>query len=102
MHNTETPITLRVSMQGGFATDFPGARTNQHSGLSVCMDETGLTGTYRIELKWGYGLRGQPGGRRDRGVLAVLEAQLGLKLEPRRAPVEMLVIDYINRQPTSN
>ena len=27
---------------------------------------------------------------------------LGLKLEPRKAPLEVLVIDYIERAPTEN
>ena len=66
------------------------------------VDETGLSGTYGIELKWTPDYGGSQGGRQNIGVLAVLEAQLGLKLEPRRALVEMIVIDYINRRPTSN
>ena len=42
------------------------------------VDETGLTGTYRIELKATPDDRGSPGGGHDIGVLGVPEAQLAL------------------------
>jgi uncharacterized protein (TIGR03435 family) len=31
-----------------------------------------------------------------------LESQLGLKLESRKGPVEVLVVDKVNRMPTEN
>lgn len=42
-----------------------------------------------------------PGG--DRGSVALaLQDQLGLKLESRKQPVEVLVIDRMDRTPTEN
>jgi uncharacterized protein (TIGR03435 family) len=38
----------------------------------------------------------------DAAIKAVLPAQLGLKLEPIKAPIEMLIVDKVNRNPTAN
>jgi uncharacterized protein (TIGR03435 family) len=35
-------------------------------------------------------------------LLVALESQLGLKLEPKRGPVDILVVDHVNRTPTEN
>jgi uncharacterized protein (TIGR03435 family) len=35
-------------------------------------------------------------------LLVALEEQLGLKIETRKAPVEMLVVDHAERMPTEN
>jgi len=62
------------------------------------VDRTGLTGTFDIDLKWtpedanGYGP----------DIFAAIQEQLGLKLEPGRAPVEVLVIDHAERVPTED
>jgi uncharacterized protein (TIGR03435 family) len=61
------------------------------------IDMTGLQGAYKIELQW----TPNPGESRDSGILAALP-QLGLWLEKRTAPYETLVIDHVERVPTSN
>jgi uncharacterized protein (TIGR03435 family) len=35
-------------------------------------------------------------------IFAAVQSQLGLKLEPRKVPVEMIVIDHIEKTPTEN
>ena len=35
-------------------------------------------------------------------LLAAFERQLGLKLEDKRGPVQVLVVDKVNRTPTEN
>jgi uncharacterized protein (TIGR03435 family) len=63
-------------------------------------DNTGLEGQYEISLRW----NPDPGGAGDPSVpslFAAIQEQLGLKLEPRREPVEVLVVDHINR-PSEN
>jgi uncharacterized protein (TIGR03435 family) len=72
------------------------------------LDETGLTGSYSFNLTWTPDApagapaqataAGDPGGPT---LFTALQEQLGLKLEASRRPVEVLVIDHIER-PTEN
>jgi uncharacterized protein (TIGR03435 family) len=66
----------------------------------VVIDRTGLAGTYNVELRYArpnLQSAGQDGGLPV--LFTALQEQLGLKLEPLRAPVEVFVIDRIE-QPT--
>lgn len=68
-------------------------------------DMTGLTGTYDFDLFFvppfilGPGGGAVPNPNVDSGptVFSALQEQLGLKLEPRKGPVDVLVIDRIER-----
>jgi uncharacterized protein (TIGR03435 family) len=82
-------------------------------GGRVVIDETGLTGSYDFSLNWttdeqrnavtngpctnpgtaSGGVEDAPAG----SILTALQEQLGLKLESKRANVEALVIDHIER-----
>jgi uncharacterized protein (TIGR03435 family) len=71
------------------------------SGRPV-VDRTGLTGTFNVDLEWTTSgdLSVTPGGDAAQGgvsLFAALQEQLGLKLEPSRAPFEVIVIDAIRR-----
>jgi len=77
----------------------------------IVVDRTGLSGTFDIDLRWSPDTP-LPGALRDASpapsadsnappLLRALEEQLGLKLEPTKGPVEVLVIDHIER-PTEN
>jgi len=35
-------------------------------------------------------------------IFGAVQAQLGLKLEPKKGPVEMIVIDHIEKTPSEN
>ncbi|HLW75331.1 MAG TPA: TIGR03435 family protein [Bryobacteraceae bacterium] len=66
-------------------------------------DSTGLAGTYNIELTY---TPATPPNKRDPepddlSILTALEDQLGLKLEPGKRSIEVLVIDHIEK-PTEN
>jgi uncharacterized protein (TIGR03435 family) len=61
------------------------------------LDRTGLKGAFDVDLEW------TPDENPDAGpsVFTALEEQLGLKLEARKGPVDVLVIDHVER-PTEN
>jgi uncharacterized protein (TIGR03435 family) len=71
----------------------------------VIVDETGLTGTYTFTLHWTP--ESLSGGATDSSdpsgvsLFTALQEQLGLKLEARKGPVEIIVIDHIER-PSGN
>jgi ribonuclease VapC len=71
------------------------------------VDQTGLTGEYDFKLDIAMAGRGAapPGGdTADAGpnVFAAVEDQLGLKLELKKLPSDVLVIDHIDKGPTAN
>jgi uncharacterized protein (TIGR03435 family) len=56
------------------------------------VDKTGLTGTYDYKLEWG----DDTAAAADAGVVSVFTAfqeQLGLRMEPSKAPVQVLIVD---------
>jgi uncharacterized protein (TIGR03435 family) len=90
-------------------------------------DATGLKGKYDFELAWSPGAGGMlgrgmmmvappppPGGggapgpdapaMEDSGptLMSAIQDQLGLKLEPKKGSVEMIVVDHIEKVPTEN
>jgi uncharacterized protein (TIGR03435 family) len=74
------------------------------------IDRTGLEGLYNLSLQWddapirqgvpGLDVHAQPGN--DHGpIFTAIQDQLGLRLESQRAPVEVIVVDRIER-PSQN
>lgn len=66
------------------------------------LDQTGLAGIYDIDLHWTPGLIADPVDAPGQSLFTVIQNQLGLKLEARKAPVDVLVIDHAERVPTEN
>jgi uncharacterized protein (TIGR03435 family) len=60
------------------------------------LDRTGLTGNYAFDLKFAPPQNTNPAPDRPQFTTA-LQEQLGLKLEPARAPVDVLVIDSVEK-----
>ncbi len=58
------------------------------------IDETGLTGTFDVRLRWSKELA--PTGDAP-SIFTAVQEQLGLRLERRRVPAEMFVVDHIER-----
>jgi uncharacterized protein (TIGR03435 family) len=81
----------------------------------VVLDKTGLQGDYDVTLKWtpaertplpfGAGPMAQnalpPPETNGPSIFTALQEQLGLKLESQKGPVEILVIDHVEK-PTPN
>jgi uncharacterized protein (TIGR03435 family) len=68
------------------------------------IDATGLTGEYDISLYWvpqrpDSIATDDPSGP---DLIAALQQQLGLKLEPKKGPIEVLVVDRAEKIPTEN
>lgn len=62
----------------------------------LVVDASGLTGTFDIDLRWAP--EGQPQVDVDApSIFAALPEQVGLRLESRRAPLRVLVVDAIDR-----
>jgi uncharacterized protein (TIGR03435 family) len=72
-------------------------------------DETALKGSYNIELEFDLRRNAQPTGSPNVPVASdpgssILSAvlKLGLRLEPRKEPVDMIVVDHAEKLPTEN
>jgi bla regulator protein BlaR1 len=71
-------------------------------GGRTIVNQTGLTGSYDISLRWSELATGNPDFVSDApDLFTAMQQQLGLKLIPTKAPVEFIVIDHIER-PTPN
>ncbi len=66
------------------------------------LDETGLTGVFDIDLNWSRDSGATPEDTAGPSIFTAMQEQLGLKLEARKAPVEILVIDHAEKVPTEN
>ena len=68
------------------------------------VDRTGLTGFYNFTLRWtpdGRTAGDAPEDASAPSIFTAVQEQLGLKLEPTKAPVQVLVIDRLER-PSAN
>lgn len=91
-------MTMRytnVSMQ-----DFAGNMQAMGDGRPV-VDQTGLTGRFDFRLKWNREQTPSSDPNAAPGLFTAMQEQLGLKLEPVKAPVDVIVIDHIER-PSAN
>jgi len=64
----------------------------------VIIDRTELKGRYEVALQWAFNENFANAGP---SLFTALQEQLGLKLEPAKAPVDVVVIDHIER-PSEN
>ena len=71
---------------------------------------TGLSGYYEFNLKWTpddiapVGADDTPttAGERPPSIFTALQEQLGLRLKPQQFPIQMVVVDHVERVPTEN
>jgi uncharacterized protein (TIGR03435 family) len=88
-----------------------GALQHQQLGRTV-VDKTGLTGKFDFTLQWTPDvIQSQPGSQQGMGdspspdadvsIFTAIQEQLGLKLEPQKGPMDVLVIEHIEK-PSEN
>ena len=84
-------------LAGGIALRMLAQNITQAAGR-VVFDKTGLEGRYEISLSYNQNpsTGSDPGGDTV-SIFTALQEQLGLKLEPDRGPVRVLVVDHIER-----
>ena len=71
-------------------------------GNNPLVDETELKGAWNFDLKYSLGI-GPPGAQNNRvTIVEAVDKQLGLKLEPTKAPLPVIVVDSVNEKPTDN
>jgi bla regulator protein blaR1 len=74
-------------------------------GGRAVVDQTGLTGAYDFTLTWSEQMAAPNGGEESGAdapsLFTAVQEQLGLKLVPTKAPVEVIVIDHIEK-PSEN
>jgi uncharacterized protein (TIGR03435 family) len=66
------------------------------------VDQTGLDGPFEVKLVWTPDDRPVPDDERGPSVFTAVTEQLGLKLESRKGPMEVLFIDHAEQTPTGN
>lgn len=98
-----------VALRSGFArthqisasmTDLAGILSKQLE--KPVIDATGLAGRYEFTLSWMTAVPATPAGEPGPDLFAALRQQLGLQLEASKGPVEILVIDHFEKEPSEN
>ena len=77
------------------------ARRIGNSAGRPVLDKTGLEGDYAFTLEWTQGDRAPDAEVNVPSIFTAVQEQLGLKLEPAKDPIEMLVIDRAEK-PSEN
>lgn len=104
------PMHENDSQSGGQATmRAKNVSTGELAGMLMrlfldrpVVDQTGLIQRYDFQLKWTQDETRVPtDGNAPPGLFTAIQEQLGLKLEPVKAPVDVLVIDTVGR-PSAN
>jgi uncharacterized protein (TIGR03435 family) len=86
----------------GISMEFTVSVLSQQVGRTI-LDKTGLTGKYDYTLEWepddappmAGNEKGLPVDSGKASIFTALQEQLGLKLEPQKAPISVLFIDHI-------
>jgi uncharacterized protein (TIGR03435 family) len=86
-----------------FADEIPGmAAAGQFLGDNSVTDQTGLAGAWDFSFKYNFRVRANTAGVEIVTLFDAMEKQLGLKLEPGKVPLPVLVVDKANETPTAN
>ena len=103
-----TPAQPGASKGGGGgpgAINMPSTTMKSFAGMLAAMlnrpvaDKTGAAGDYEVKLRFA------PEGDAESplpSIFTALQEEMGIKLEPAKVPVEMVVIDHLEKVPTEN
>ena len=69
---------------------------------ALVVDQTGLAGEFEVKLVWTPDDRPVPEDQQGASVFTAVEAQLGLKLKSRKGPMDVIVVDRAEKNPTEN
>ena len=111
---------LKPVEPGGSSTDSNGGRLQTLTAKKTSMgqladlvarsmgemvvDQTGIDGVYDFELRWANDDQ-TPSGTDAAAVptlLTALQETLGLRLQPKKVPTEIIVVDHVERAPSEN
>jgi uncharacterized protein (TIGR03435 family) len=108
MHEaTDAPVSVPTGIQGqlriiGSRTMSSVATLLSRYMRAFVVDQTGLKGLFEVKLVWTPDDRPVPDDERGPSVFTAVQEQLGLKLESRKGPMEVLVVDHAEKTPTEN
>ena len=101
-------VPMEMMMSGGRTTERHAEETIEEFAQDVASkvgrpvtDATGLKGKYDFTLRW-LGEGGGPSDDNGPNIFRALQEQLGLKLESKKAMIDALVVDHIEKTPTEN
>ena len=90
-----------IEVTGGSMAQLVNQFSNINGVDRPVLDKTGLTGKYDFKLTWAAGLNTSRDDAAAPSAYTALQDQLGLRLEPQRAPIEVLVVDNAEK-PSEN
>lgn len=104
---TQKALTLQspgkgavMTVTGGDMAQLAGQFSRRNNVDRPVLDKTGLTGAYSYKLEWGDDAAADAD-TRVASVFTAFKEQLGLRLQPTRAPVQVLIVDHAEK-PSEN
>jgi uncharacterized protein (TIGR03435 family) len=94
------PAVCHGLTMAAFAAQLSGAAGDYLE--SPVVDDTKLEGAWDFTLKWTPRGRLATAGADGITIFDAIDKQLGLKLEPKPIPADVLVVDRVNQKPTDN
>jgi uncharacterized protein (TIGR03435 family) len=87
-----------------FASNVRGFIGANLKGSDPVTDETGIQGNYDFDIKYSFsiGIVMNESTGHNTSLAEAIDKQLGLKLEERQVPTEVLVVDSVSRTPTAD
>lgn len=93
------PYLLRTGLEASGITVQEFAALIAHPAGRPVVDKTGIQGSYDFKLS--YDAMGDPNSTLP-SIFTAVQEQLGLKLESQKVPIEILIIDHVDKIPTEN